>query len=215
MKKLSFISIIRKQQPKSVFIEAIWKSWYRDLSISIAIGNGIVKKKQFFLALSYGVSTTLLQLRFAISYSSSQRRPLVFQKKTSGTLGSSRPGVLKKQLLQKCILSSETSKVEFFLSTLVGLPVITPKSFQSSYSADTGLSEQFRCPLFGTKNSIFQMSFETESSCIHFCLLYYSNFLAAKCKRYLHFSYMQFIDCLQIHGITQITYLNIQEASNK
>ena len=44
MKKFSFNSIIRKQQPKGVFIEAIWKSWHRHLSISIAIGNGIAKK---------------------------------------------------------------------------------------------------------------------------------------------------------------------------
>ena len=134
MKKLSFISIIRKQQPKSVFIEAICKSWYRDLSISIVIGNGIVKKKKKNI---YVLSCAQLWCQYhfatntqfsAISYSSSQRRPLVFQKKASGTLGSSRSGVLKKQLLQKCILSSETSKVEFFLSTLVGLPGITPKS---------------------------------------------------------------------------------------
>ena len=34
-------------------------------------------------------------------------------------------------------------------------------------------------------------------------------FLAAKCKRYLDFSYMQLFDYLQIHDITYITYLNI------
>ena len=44
MKKFSFNWIIRKQQPKGVFIEAIGKSWHRHLSISIVIGNGIVKK---------------------------------------------------------------------------------------------------------------------------------------------------------------------------
>ena len=44
MKKFSFNSIIGKQQPKGLFIEAIWKSWHRHLSISIAIGNGIAKK---------------------------------------------------------------------------------------------------------------------------------------------------------------------------
>ena len=48
MKKFSFNSIIRKQQPKGVFIEAIWKSWHRHLSISIVIGNGIAKKNFFF-----------------------------------------------------------------------------------------------------------------------------------------------------------------------
>ena len=53
MKKFSFNSIIRKQQPKGVFIEAIWKSWHRHLSISIVIGIGIAKKlflpSEFFL----------------------------------------------------------------------------------------------------------------------------------------------------------------------
>ena len=47
MKKLSFNSIIRKQQPKNVFIEAIWKSWHRHLSISIVIGIGIAKKVEY------------------------------------------------------------------------------------------------------------------------------------------------------------------------
>ena len=42
MKKFSFNSIIRKQQPKVLFSEAIWKSWHRHLSI--IIGNGITKK---------------------------------------------------------------------------------------------------------------------------------------------------------------------------
>ena len=44
MKKFSFNSIIRKQQPKDVFIEAIWKSWHRHLSMSIVIGIDIAKK---------------------------------------------------------------------------------------------------------------------------------------------------------------------------
>ena len=175
----------------------------------------------FFLVLSYGISTTLLQILSSLRFPIHQvkgvhwcSRKKLFEHSEASILAFQKNNCSENFSIL-CILSSETSRVEFFLSTLVGLPGITPKSFQSSYSADTGLSEQFRCPLFGTKNSIFQMSFETESSCIHFCLLYYSNFLAAKCKRYLHFSYMQFIDCLQIHGITQITYLNIQEASNK
>ena len=44
MKKFSFNSIIRKQQSKGAFIEAIWKSWHRHLSISIVITIGIAKK---------------------------------------------------------------------------------------------------------------------------------------------------------------------------
>ena len=47
MKNLSFNSITRKQQPKGVFIEAIWKSWHRHLSISIVIGIGIAKKVEY------------------------------------------------------------------------------------------------------------------------------------------------------------------------
>ena len=76
MKKFSFNSIIRKRQPKDVFIEAIWKSWHRHLSISIVISISIAKKLflppeiffkksrkfMFFLVLSYGVSTPLLQI---------------------------------------------------------------------------------------------------------------------------------------------------------
>ena len=44
MKKFSFNSIIRKQEPKGVFIEAIWKSWHRHLNISIVIDISIAKK---------------------------------------------------------------------------------------------------------------------------------------------------------------------------
>ena len=44
MKKFSFNSIVRKQQSKGAFIEAIWKSWHRHLSISIVIIIGIAKK---------------------------------------------------------------------------------------------------------------------------------------------------------------------------
>ena len=47
MKKFSFNSVIRKQQPKFVFVEAIWKSWHRHLSISIVIGIGIAKKVEY------------------------------------------------------------------------------------------------------------------------------------------------------------------------
>ena len=146
MKKFSFNSIIRKQQPKGVFIEAIWKSWHRHLSISIVIGIAkklvlpwefFFKKSRifmFFLVLSYGISTTLLQilssLRFPIHqvkgvhwcsrkklFEHSEASILVFQKNNCS-----------KNFCILCILSSETSNFEFFLSTLVGLPRITPKS---------------------------------------------------------------------------------------
>ena len=94
MKKFSFNSIIRKQQPKGVFIEAFWKSWHRHLNISIVTGIGIgigtaknlflpseiFFKKQntmFFLVLSYSkvrnflgysVSTTLLQILISLRF---------------------------------------------------------------------------------------------------------------------------------------------------
>ena len=82
MKKFSFNSIIRKQQPKGVFIVAIWKSGHRYLSISIVIGIGIAKnlflpsefflKKQnfffLFLVLSYCISTTLLQILISLRF---------------------------------------------------------------------------------------------------------------------------------------------------
>ena len=44
MKKFPFNSIIRKQQLKVLFIEAICKSWHRHLRISVVIGNGVAKK---------------------------------------------------------------------------------------------------------------------------------------------------------------------------
>ena len=81
MKNFSLNSIIRKQRPKDVFIEAIWKSWHRHLSISIAIGIGIAKKLflpsefflnnrifMLFLVLSYGISTNLLQILISLRF---------------------------------------------------------------------------------------------------------------------------------------------------
>ena len=88
----------------------------------------------FFLVLSYGMSTTLLQilcsLQFPIHpvkgfhwysrkklFEHSEASVLVFWKKNCS-----------ENFCILCILSSETSWVEFFLSTLVGLAGITPKS---------------------------------------------------------------------------------------
>ena len=78
MKKFSFNSIIKKQQPKGFFIEAIWKCWHRHLSISIVIVKKIIfafriflKKNKnicFFLVLSYGISTTLLQILLSLRF---------------------------------------------------------------------------------------------------------------------------------------------------
>ena len=72
MKIFSFNSIIRKQQPKDIFIEAIWKSWHRHLSISIVIGNGIAKKlflpSDFFFKVEYLCSFLCLVLSVPLCY---------------------------------------------------------------------------------------------------------------------------------------------------
>ena len=75
------------------------------------------------------------------------------------------------------------------------------------------------------KNSILQLSFETQSSyiyfylfaCFGFCLntklpeFICSKFLAIKIKSYLHVLYMQLFDYLCIR--TYITYLDIEDTS--
>ena len=148
MKEFSFNSIIRKQQPKSVFIEAVWKSWHRHLGISIVIGNGIAKKHfchencffflirifMFFPVLSYGISTLLLQILSSLRFPIHQvkgvhwcSRKKLFEHSEASVL------VFKKNSCSEnfCILrilSSKTSSIGFFLSTLASLPVITPKS---------------------------------------------------------------------------------------
>ena len=87
-----------------------------------------------FLVLSYGIRTTLLQilssLRFPIHhikgvhwcsrkklFEHSEASVLVFQKNNCS-----------ENFCILCILSSKTSSVKFFLSTLVNLPGITLKS---------------------------------------------------------------------------------------
>ena len=59
MKKFSFSSIIRKQHPKDVFIEIIWKSWKDFFESRIFMS---------FLVLSYGISTTLLQILSSLRF---------------------------------------------------------------------------------------------------------------------------------------------------
>ena len=90
MKFFSFNSDIRKQPPKGVFIEAIWKSRDGHLGVSITIGIsiGINMAKKLFLCsefffflvfwknkifmfvymLSYGISTTLLQILISLRF---------------------------------------------------------------------------------------------------------------------------------------------------
>ena len=93
---------IKEQPQKGVFIEAIWKSWHWNCSISIVLGIGIgidIAKNlflpaemfffekiifMFFIVLSYGISTTLLQILISLRFPihSSKGIPLVFYKKT-------------------------------------------------------------------------------------------------------------------------------------
>ena len=89
---------IKEQPQKGVFIEAIWKSWHWNCSISIVLGIGIgigIAKNlflpaeivffekiifMFFIVLSYGISTTLLQILISLRFPihSSKGIPLVF-----------------------------------------------------------------------------------------------------------------------------------------
>ena len=82
------------------------------------------------------------------------------------------------------------------------------------------LSKQFWCPLYGTKNSILQLSFETQSSfwlfvCFCFCLnllSYWNSFAIAILEIKLRVIYMFHIcSCLIAFAyITYITYWRIQ-----
>ena len=97
-----------------------------------------LKKKSrifmFFLVVSYGISTTLLQilsfLRFPIHQVKGvhwcSRKKLIEHLEASILVN--KKNNCSKNFCILCMLSSETSKVEFFLSTLVGLPRITLKS---------------------------------------------------------------------------------------
>ena len=80
MKKFSFNSIIRKQPPKGVFIEAIWKFTIAISALASSLESTLAlalqenyfafrilffKKSRismFFPVLSYGINTTLLQM---------------------------------------------------------------------------------------------------------------------------------------------------------
>ena len=75
MKKFSFNSIVMKQPSKGALIEAIWKSchwdqhWHRYCKkIIFCLQEFFLKNRifMFFLALSYGISTTLLQILISL-----------------------------------------------------------------------------------------------------------------------------------------------------
>ena len=171
MKKFSFNSIIRKQQPKGIFIDSISKSWHWHLSISIVIGNGIAKKifamKIFFKEkveylysfLCLVMVSVLLCYKYLILYDflfiKSKASIGVLEKSYLNIRKHLSCPVLKKQLLRKILHTLRT----------------------------------------------FQWNIQRWVLC--------SNFLIAKCKRYLHFLYMQFIYSLQIHGMAYITCLNM------
>ena len=136
MKKFSFNSIIRKQQPKGVFIKAIWKSWHRHhLSISMVIGIArkfflpseffFFQKESrmfmFFLVLSYGISIILLQIQIL----NSLRFPI---HPVKGVHWCFKKTTAPKISAYFAYFPVKHPGLSFFLSTLLGFPGITPKS---------------------------------------------------------------------------------------
>ena len=116
MKKFSFNSIIRKQQSKGVFIETIWKSWHRHLSIRIFTGIGIAKNlflpSEFFFKieyLCYFLCLVMVSVPFCYKYLFFYDFLFIHSKASIGVLEKGylnirkHPsiGVLKKQLLRK------------------------------------------------------------------------------------------------------------------
>ena len=124
MKKFSFNSIIREQQLKGVFIEAIWKSWHRHLSISIVIGIGIAKKlflsSEFFLKkieyLCYFLCLVVVSVHLCYKYLFLYDFLFIHSKASTGALEKGylnirkHPsiGVLKKQPLRKFLHTLHT-----------------------------------------------------------------------------------------------------------
>ena len=83
------------------------------------------------LVLRYSISTTLPQILISLRIQS--KASISVLEKVIWTFRSIRPLVFWKNNCSEnfctlCILSSETSRIEFFLSTLVHLPEIFPKS---------------------------------------------------------------------------------------
>ena len=121
MKKFSFHSIIRKQQPKGVFIEAIWKSWHRHLSISIVIDIASALQKFYFCLQNFLKKTTeylcyflclvIVSVSLCYKYLFLYDFLFIHSMASIGVLENAylniwrHPsiGVLKKQLLQKCL----------------------------------------------------------------------------------------------------------------
>ena len=84
----------------------------------------------FFLVLNYGISATLLQIRFPCHPSKGVHwcsRKRLFELSEVPVRGCFEKNNYFKNFWIFCILSSETSRVEFFLSTLADLPGIFPK----------------------------------------------------------------------------------------
>ena len=123
-----------------------------------------------FLVLSYGINTTLLQILISLGFPIHPLKDVYWcsRKRLFEHSEVSVHWCFKKTTAPKASpyfayfpekhpgWSSFQVHSQAFLGLLL-------KALQSIYSADRDLSEQFRCPLFGTKNSIFQLSFETQS----------------------------------------------------
>ena len=115
----------------------------------------------FFFVVTYGIGTTLLQilisLRFpihvskSIDWSSKKRQfgsicPLVFWKNNCS-----------ENFCVLCILSRETSRLEFFLSRLAVFPGVFPKSSSEQLFCRETFSA---CPAFVRRNSTATLSKE-------------------------------------------------------
>ena len=181
MKKFPFNSMIRKQQPKTVFIEAIL-SWHLSASASslasalqkiyFRLQNFFLKNRifMFFLLLSCGISTTLLQilisLRFPIHpfkgvHWCSRKGYLNIRKHPS-------IGILKKQLLRKPLHTLHTFQRNIqggvlFKYTRRRFCNCSKKLFRAAILQTGIYPSNLDVRYSAQKNSIFQLSFGTQS----------------------------------------------------
>ena len=105
----------------------------------------------FFLELSYGISTTLLQIRVPCHpskgvYWCSRKR--LFELSEAPVRGCFEKNNCFKNFWIFCLLSSETSRVELLLSTLVGPPgiLLAPVSVKRNFIAHviSGIFQNFK-----------------------------------------------------------------------
>ena len=151
MEKVSFNSIIRKQPPKDVFYRGNlkisasasqhrhrhrhWNLHYHRhcKKFGFCLQKLFFEKRMFmfFLVLICGITTTLPQIRFPCHTSKCVHwctRKRLFELSQAPVCGCFEKNNCFKTFWICCILSSKTSTLEFFMSTLGDLPGIFPKS---------------------------------------------------------------------------------------